>query len=87
MDRAANYQGVLTRNHLTRLAEITDGTSQTILVTECAGRPKLWRAGRPVPGIYAPTGGAWVAGTLIFGQGSTARRGHEAGAVCHQLHE
>ena len=70
VDRAANYQGVLTENYLTRLADITDGASQTILVTECAGRPKLWRAGRPVPGIYAP-GGAWVGGTLIFGQGST----------------
>ena len=70
VDRAANYQGVLTQNHLTRLVEITDGTSQTILVTECAGRPKLWRAGRPVPGIYA-LGAAWVGGTLTFGQGST----------------
>jgi prepilin-type processing-associated H-X9-DG protein len=70
VDPAANYQGVLTQNHLTRLVEITDGTSQTILVTECAGRPKVWRAGRVVPGIYT-TGGVWVSGTLIFGQGSS----------------
>ena len=70
VDRAANYQGVLTRNYLTRLADVTDGASQTILVTECAGRPKLWREGRPVPGAYAP-GGAWVGGTLTLGQGST----------------
>lgn len=70
VDAAANYQGVLTRNYLTRLADITDGASHTILVTECAGRPELWRAGRPVPAIYA-SGGAWVSGTLTFGQGST----------------
>ena len=70
VDRAANYQGVLAHNHLTRLAEITDGASQTILVTECAGRPKLWRAGRPVSGIHAQ-GGVWISGTLTFGQGST----------------
>jgi prepilin-type N-terminal cleavage/methylation domain-containing protein/prepilin-type processing-associated H-X9-DG protein len=70
VDRAADYRGVLTQNCLTRLAEITDGASQTILVTECAGRPALWRAGRPVPGIY-PTGGVWVSGTLLFGQGSS----------------
>jgi prepilin-type N-terminal cleavage/methylation domain-containing protein/prepilin-type processing-associated H-X9-DG protein len=70
VDRPAHYEGVLAYNHLTRLAEITDGTSQTILVTECAGRPKLWRAGRLVPEIYAP-GGVWASGTLIFGQGST----------------
>src|SRR5262245_41648829 len=36
VDRAANYQGVLTRNYLTRLADITDGTSYTLLVTEYA---------------------------------------------------
>jgi prepilin-type N-terminal cleavage/methylation domain-containing protein/prepilin-type processing-associated H-X9-DG protein len=70
VDRVANCDGVLTQNHLTRLAEITDGVSQTILVTECAGRPKLWRAGRLVPGTYV-SGGVWVSGTLIFGQGST----------------
>jgi prepilin-type N-terminal cleavage/methylation domain-containing protein/prepilin-type processing-associated H-X9-DG protein len=70
VDRPANSKGVLTDNYLTRIADITDGTSQTILVTECAGRPKLWRAGHLLPGIYA-LGGAWVGGTLTFGQGST----------------
>jgi prepilin-type N-terminal cleavage/methylation domain-containing protein/prepilin-type processing-associated H-X9-DG protein len=70
VDRAAYYKGVLSENYLTRLADITDGTSQTLLVTECAGRPALWRAGRPVPGIYA-SGGVWVSGTLMFGQGSS----------------
>lgn len=70
VDRAANCDGILTQNHLTRLAEITDGASQTILVTECAGRPKLWRAGRLGPGINV-SGGVWVSGNLIFGQGVT----------------
>jgi prepilin-type N-terminal cleavage/methylation domain-containing protein/prepilin-type processing-associated H-X9-DG protein len=71
VDRPAKSQGVLTDNYLTRIADITDGASQTILVTECAGRPEMWRAGRPVPGLYA-SGGAWVGGTLILFQGSTA---------------
>jgi prepilin-type N-terminal cleavage/methylation domain-containing protein/prepilin-type processing-associated H-X9-DG protein len=70
VDRADNYRGVLTDNYLTRLADITDGTSQTILVTEHAGRPTLWRAGRPVPGTYA-IAAAWAAGTVTFGQGSS----------------
>jgi prepilin-type N-terminal cleavage/methylation domain-containing protein/prepilin-type processing-associated H-X9-DG protein len=75
VDRAADYVGVLTGSPITphfmaRIADITDGTSQTILVTECAGRPKLWRAGRLVPGAYA-SGGAWVGPTLIFGMGSS----------------
>jgi prepilin-type N-terminal cleavage/methylation domain-containing protein/prepilin-type processing-associated H-X9-DG protein len=70
VDQADNYKGVLTRDYLTRLRDITDGPSQTLLATECAGRPTLWRAGQPVPGIYAQ-GGPWVSGTLTFGQGST----------------
>jgi prepilin-type N-terminal cleavage/methylation domain-containing protein/prepilin-type processing-associated H-X9-DG protein len=70
VDRTADRDGVLTENYLTRIAEITDGTSQTILMTECAGRPTLWRAGRPVPETYI-TGGVWVSGTALFGQGST----------------
>jgi prepilin-type N-terminal cleavage/methylation domain-containing protein/prepilin-type processing-associated H-X9-DG protein len=76
VDRAANYEGVLrasqvTPHFLTRLVDIIDGASQTILITEHAGRPTLWHAGRPVPGTYA-VAAAWVGGTLIFGQGSTS---------------
>lgn len=71
VDVAAHYEGVLTKNYLTRLKDITDGASKTILVTECAGRPELWRADRPIQGIYAP-GGGWVGPTLIFGQGSSS---------------
>ena len=70
VDRADNYQGVLTSYYLTRLADITDGTSQTILVTEHAGRPTLWRAGRPVPGVYAIVA-SWVGATFTYGQGSS----------------
>jgi prepilin-type processing-associated H-X9-DG protein len=70
IDWPTNNRGVLTHNYLTRVADIRDGTAQTISVVECAGRPELWRAGRPVPGNYI-TGGVWVSGTLLFGQGST----------------
>jgi hypothetical protein len=36
---AANYDGALPENVMTRLADITDGTSTTLLVAEDAGRP------------------------------------------------
>src|SRR5262249_2326508 len=36
-------------NRMVRLVEISDGTANTILVTECAGRPRQWRVGRPGP--------------------------------------
>jgi len=31
------------------LVSVTDGTSNTILIAEVAGRPAIWRAGRNVP--------------------------------------
>jgi len=70
VDVAVDYRGILARNYLTRLADVTDGASQTILVTESAGRPELWRAGLNVDGNFVPNA-AWLGGTLIFGRGST----------------
>jgi prepilin-type N-terminal cleavage/methylation domain-containing protein/prepilin-type processing-associated H-X9-DG protein len=54
-----DLRGVLLSNQTTRITDITDGTSSTILITEDAGRPQLWNAGKPVPGGYA-AGGAWA---------------------------
>jgi prepilin-type N-terminal cleavage/methylation domain-containing protein/prepilin-type processing-associated H-X9-DG protein len=74
-DPADNYLGVLSSSQVTphflvRVTDVTDGTANTILLVESAGRPTLWRAGRPVAGAYARNA-AWVGGTLIFGQGSS----------------
>jgi prepilin-type N-terminal cleavage/methylation domain-containing protein/prepilin-type processing-associated H-X9-DG protein len=38
-------KGVLESNVLTRITDIQDGTANTILITEDAGRPKAWLAG------------------------------------------
>jgi len=56
----------------TRLTDISDGTSTTILLTEDAGRPRLWQAGKPGPDQALP-GGPWnnFKGPIIL-QGSTA---------------
>jgi prepilin-type processing-associated H-X9-DG protein len=59
IDPAANYQGALPVNAMVRPADITDGTSTTLLVAEDAGRPQLWRAGRAVAGLFA-YGGPWA---------------------------
>jgi len=58
-DMAEDARGVLVPEQMTRLAQITDGTSNTMLLTEDAGRPKQWRAGRPGPDQIVP-GGAWA---------------------------
>jgi prepilin-type N-terminal cleavage/methylation domain-containing protein/prepilin-type processing-associated H-X9-DG protein len=59
IDRAADYRGALAVNSMCRVADITDGMSNTLLVAEDAGRPQLWRAGRPVPGAFSD-GGPWA---------------------------
>jgi hypothetical protein len=58
----------------TRLADISDGTSQTILLVEIAGRPQVWLAGRNsgqlVPTTASVGFGGWGDGStlpLLFG--------------------
>jgi prepilin-type N-terminal cleavage/methylation domain-containing protein/prepilin-type processing-associated H-X9-DG protein len=71
IDRVRNYSGAMWLNRLTQLSEITDGTANTILFAECAGRPRLWRLGIPGPD-QTVAGGPWTgnANRLII-QGST----------------
>jgi prepilin-type processing-associated H-X9-DG protein len=49
IDRVPLYEGIMPINRMVRLREIYDGTANTIFVTECAGRPRQWRVGRPGP--------------------------------------
>jgi prepilin-type N-terminal cleavage/methylation domain-containing protein/prepilin-type processing-associated H-X9-DG protein len=53
--------GILPPNSKPVLRDISDGTSNTVLITESAGRPQLYRAGKPVGTPPAPyvQGGAW----------------------------
>ncbi len=50
--------GALETNRATRIEEIRDGTSQTILLVEDADRPKRWRLGNRVSGNV--TGAGWA---------------------------
>jgi prepilin-type N-terminal cleavage/methylation domain-containing protein/prepilin-type processing-associated H-X9-DG protein len=70
IDPVGNYEGILTRNRIVRVTDITDGTSNTILVAEDAGRPKRWQAGQPVKDVYG-NGASWATAGLLMGQGST----------------
>jgi prepilin-type N-terminal cleavage/methylation domain-containing protein/prepilin-type processing-associated H-X9-DG protein len=69
IERPDDFRGVLVPEQMTTIAQIMDGTTHTILVTEDAGRPTLWQAGRRVPDRTA-LGGAWgapVNGMLVRG--------------------
>jgi prepilin-type N-terminal cleavage/methylation domain-containing protein/prepilin-type processing-associated H-X9-DG protein len=86
VDPAGDYRGALTNTPTlaiepsilsittagTRLTDITDGASNTILLTEDAGRPRLWQAGKQVPD-QTVSGAAWNSfrGPIIL-QGSTS---------------
>ena len=72
-----NTNGVFAGSQPTRVRDIVDGTSNTLLFVECAGRPDMWRAGKIVPN---PTNlatlrvslGAWAATNLSVMRGYTA---------------
>jgi prepilin-type N-terminal cleavage/methylation domain-containing protein/prepilin-type processing-associated H-X9-DG protein len=67
-----DYDGVMLQNFMARVADITDGTSQTILIAEDAGRPQIWHVGHLVPDQLSTCGawGAW-AGCQIQVKGAT----------------
>jgi prepilin-type processing-associated H-X9-DG protein len=67
----ANYEGAMPNNGMVRLTDIVDGTAQTILVAEAAGRPQRQQAGRYLPSLFS-AGGPWACvGNRIEVWGST----------------
>ncbi len=71
IDPVADYRGVLQSNGQTRLTDIYDGTSNTIMLVEGAGRPNLWQAGRFIPG-FRVRGAGWGDARNAFSlQGAT----------------
>lgn len=66
----ADFRGVLRRGAGTRLAEITDGTSQTLVIAEDAGRPVHWtRQGRGPDNTHPHNGNLPVVNGRVFGAG------------------
>ena len=66
IDQPASRDSALPVDAVSRLTDITDGSSATILYAEDAGRPQLWRNGRLVPGQVI-SGGPWAGRNLIWG--------------------
>jgi prepilin-type N-terminal cleavage/methylation domain-containing protein/prepilin-type processing-associated H-X9-DG protein len=53
-----------------KLTDIPDGTSTTMLVAECAGRPTIWKAGVPASGPYMDKT-AWASWNGTYTRGFT----------------
>jgi prepilin-type N-terminal cleavage/methylation domain-containing protein/prepilin-type processing-associated H-X9-DG protein len=70
--QVGNYDGVMLINFLTRITDIKDGTSSTIIIAEDADRPKIWQAGRLLPGELACGGWIQFGGCDLAIQGATA---------------
>jgi prepilin-type N-terminal cleavage/methylation domain-containing protein/prepilin-type processing-associated H-X9-DG protein len=64
--------GLLERNRQDRIADVYDGTSNTLLLVESAGRPQLWRLGQKIGDPYDTTnpvrvnGGGWARAASDF---------------------
>ena len=70
-DPRGYLEGVFPLNAAKRLAEITDGSSQTIMIAECAGRPVPRHAGKHAPGLPL-SGGPWASRNLLWCRGAVA---------------
>jgi prepilin-type N-terminal cleavage/methylation domain-containing protein/prepilin-type processing-associated H-X9-DG protein len=57
---STNRFSVMYRNSRTRLVQITDGASNTIMVVECAARPLVYRLGTASPTLSNDQGIAWA---------------------------
>ena len=57
---AANRFGVMHRDSNNSMSSITDGTSSTVMVVECAGRPTVYRLGRAQPMLSNDQGIGWA---------------------------
>jgi prepilin-type processing-associated H-X9-DG protein/prepilin-type N-terminal cleavage/methylation domain-containing protein len=53
-------RSVLFRNSAVRMVEITDGTSPTIVVVECSGRPLVYRGRTPRLDLANDQGQGWI---------------------------
>ena len=69
-DEQGNYEGVFPVNHSRRFDDIKDGTTQTILIAECAGRPQLWQGRNLVPDKLL-SGGPWASRNLLWCRGAS----------------
>jgi len=76
---ATNRFSVMHRDSRTRFAAITDGSSQTIMVVECAGRPNVFRNGKPRVDSQNDQGIGWIDSESAFSLDGSSSDGDREG--------
>jgi prepilin-type N-terminal cleavage/methylation domain-containing protein len=74
-----NRFSVLYRDSRTRIAAILDGTSQTIMISESAARPSVYRRGRSQPTLQNDQGYGWVDSESAFSLDGASSDGSREG--------
>lgn len=74
LDERGHYEGVFPINAARRMADILDGTSNTILIAECAARPQLWQGHKQVgdASLLGLSGAPWASRNLLWCRGAAA---------------
>jgi len=57
---STNCLSVMYRNSTARMADVLDGTSNTVMVVECGGRPAVFRLKRSMPSLANDQGIGWA---------------------------
>jgi prepilin-type N-terminal cleavage/methylation domain-containing protein len=70
LNERGQFAGVFDVNHVWGDRDITDGSSHTILIAECAGRPQLFYGRNAEPGKWA-SGGPWASRNLLWLRGAS----------------
>ncbi|MFO0876436.1 MAG: DUF1559 domain-containing protein [Gemmataceae bacterium] len=76
---AATNRSVMFRNSVTKMTDILDGTSSTIMVVECANRPQVIRNRVVQPGLTNDQGQGWIDSEGPFSLDGASADGSQTG--------
>lgn len=72
-------RAVMYRNSTTRFADITDGTSHSVVITECGGRPAVFRGRSLRADLRNDQGYGWIDSESAFSLDGSNRDGSQQG--------